>query len=435
MNELRLACRNLTRHRRRSAATGAAVALSAAGLLLFGGYVTWAHRGSVSHGTVLFGSFQVFRRGFHEQGAGNPAACTIPNYEEMRQALLADAELAATVELVTGRLVFPGLVVSAEHGTSASFLGTGVVPADHNRLLDWNPYRLTDVRRLAVNRALFDGGPELDPADPEGGTLGAGLARILGVRAAAGGERPAVELLCLPPGGGLPNVVTMPVRKSVPRGLEQLDDTQVVLPLAHANALLFPGEALRVTSLVVLVRHPRDTAAARVRVEAIARERGWGIETRGIGELCPTFRSSVLMMDLFFAFAFVIVAVVLVFTIYNTVVMGIVERTREIGTLRAMGVTRAAVTRLFLWEGTLLGAAGGLLGLVLAVAAAGVVNAATITYQPPTLPFRTKLEVRVIEEPGLVAGALAACLLVALAASWFPARRAARMAVVDALRA
>ena len=140
------------------------------------------------------------------------------------------------------------------------------------------------------------------------------------------------------------------------------------------------------------------------------------------------------MMDLFFSFAFAIVAVVLVFTIYNTVMMGIVERTQEIGTLRTMGATRPAILRLFLWEGTLIGAIGGLGGLALGALAAALVNASTITYQPPTVPFHTKLEVRVLEEPALIAAALGSCLVVALVASFFPARRASRLAIVDALR-
>jgi len=296
---------------------------------------------------------------------------------------------------------------------------------------------LADVRKLEINKALFSGGPELDAADPEGGTLGAGLARILNIPSPAPGaasERPSVELLSLPPGSGLPNVVTMAVRKCVPRGLEQLDEAQIILPLAQANELLFPGQPLRVTSLLVLVRDPQDTPVVRARIEALARDRGWNIETRIPEDLHPTYRSTILMMDLFFSFAFAIVAVVLVFTVYNTVMMGIVERTREIGTLRAMGVTRPAIMRLFLWEGALLGTVGGLLGLALGVAASVAVNAATITYRPPMLPFHTKLQVRVIEEPATIAAALAACLLVALVASFFPARRASRMVIVDALR-
>lgn len=438
MTELRLALRNLTRHRRRSAATCAAVALSAAGLMLFGGYVVWAHRGSETHGSVLFGSFQIFREGFNELGAGNPAAYALTDYEEMRRVLLADPELAPRLAVVTGRLVFSGLVTSADQGTSAGFIGTGTVPEDLERLGKWNPYHLSDVWSLEVNKRLMGDGPQLDPADPEGGTLGSGLARILQipppVRGSDPASRPSVELLSMPPGGSLPNIVTLAVRHALPRGLEMLDNSQIVLPLAQASSLLFPGEPTRATSILVLVRHPRDAAAVRAAVHALARKHGWAIETRSPEELYPIYRTSLAMMDLFFSFAFAIVAVVLVFTIYNTVMMGIVERTQEIGTLRAMGATRPAILRLFLWEGTLIGAIGGLGGLALGALAAALVNASTITYQPPTVPFHTKLEVRVLEEPALIAAALGSCLVVALVASFFPARRASRLAIVDALR-
>jgi putative ABC transport system permease protein len=98
------------------------------------------------------------------------------------------------------------------------------------------------------------------------------------------------------------------------------------------------------------------------------------------------------------------------------------ERTGEIGLLRALGVTRSGVEILFLSEAALLALAGGLGGL-LAGYAAGAVLAAAV----PGLPLRTPPEAAV--------AALVMSLLVGVASGWLPARRAANLDPVEALRA
>ena len=241
-------------------------------------------------------------------------------------------------------------------------------------------------------------------------------------------------LALLPPGGGLPNVLSMEVRKSCARGLEMIDNLQVIVPLEFASDLLFPGEPVRVTSLVVIVEDDRQVGRVVERIREIGRSEGWGVEVRTGEEMHPTYTRSMAMMDMFFLFSFVIIAVVLMFLIFNTMSMNIIERTPEVGALRAMGMRRRHVVRMLTIEGGLLGALGALGGLVLAVAAAWVIGSVEITYLPPTVPFYTKLEVLVVNQPVLLFVSGCACVLAAVLASVLPAMRVARMEVVEALR-
>ena len=140
------------------------------------------------------------------------------------------------------------------------------------------------------------------------------------------------------------------------------------------------------------------------------------------------------MMDMFFLFAFCIISVVLVFTIYNTMMMSVMERVREIGTVRAIGFTRKDIIRLFTIEGLLLGIAGSILGLILAVVVAWIINCAEILYILPMVTMYAKLEVLVASSPGIMAASFFSCLLVALVGAFYPARRAGRMVIADALR-
>jgi len=98
------------------------------------------------------------------------------------------------------------------------------------------------------------------------------------------------------------------------------------------------------------------------------------------------------------------------------------QRTSEIGLVRALGARRRQVLMLFLLEACLLSTSGGVLGLLGASAVAGLARVAV-----PGLPIRTP--------PEYVAGALVLSLLVGLASSVLPARRAASFEPVEALRA
>ena len=432
-----LAFRNVLRNKRRSLATALAIALSCAGLVLFGGYVEWAHLASETHATQMTGHLQIFKKGFRAKGAGNPAAYPIENFAEVKAALLEDETLGPMIEMVTGQLLVQGVISSADRETSTVFAGIGAIPDDLEKLSRWNPHGLADVRQLAANAALFASGQELAADDPDGISLGVGLARILDISAKGNevpAERPAVELLSQPPSGGMANMVTGTVRKISTRPLEDLDNRLVFLPLPLASSLLFPGEEPKVTSAIVLLKDIRSLPAAEARIAELDRRGQLGLEWRNCWDLNPNNVRSVQMMDMFFVFAFSIISVVLVFTVYITMMMSVMERVREIGTLRAMGLTRADVVRMFTLEGLILGLAGGCLGLALSIVVAGAINRAEILYIPPMVTIHAKLEVLVASAPWIMVASFGGCLLVALAGSFLPARRASRMEIVDALR-
>ncbi len=98
------------------------------------------------------------------------------------------------------------------------------------------------------------------------------------------------------------------------------------------------------------------------------------------------------------------------------------ERTNEIGLMRAIGATQGQVSRLFLIEAVALSTLGGLAGIAI-----GFGIAFLIRLLAPGLPLGTP--------PEFVVGALLAALITGLLAGVLPARRAARLDPVDALRA
>jgi putative ABC transport system permease protein len=471
-DDLILALRNAGRNRRRSLVTVLALALCCAGLVLFAGYVAAIFRGDESRTVSNLGHLQIFHRDFPEKGVGNPAAFVIEDHEALRAELLADPVLAPLIEAISGQLVFAGLASHYEKGASAAFVGFGVDPREHNAIAEWNPYRLVRPQDLPVNRLIHRTVPEVDADDPQGGTLGVGLARILDISArnnpppmvasapppsetetgdapnfaaleaataevTPGGDgmaRPTIELLCHPRAGGLPGVATLGVRSLKNCATLHLDDCQVTLHLSHASALLFPGEPIRVNDLVVLLHRSADTDLAATRVRAIIEQGHPGLECRTWTELSPFYRQITAYLRGLFAFMFGIIATIVVFTIYNTLSAAIVERTGEIGTLRAMGADRGTIARLFVLEGGAMGVAGGLLGVLLAAAIGAAINAADIVYEAPTTSTFVKLEILIGRAPGVMVFGFCSALATSLVSAILPARHAARLSIVEALR-
>jgi putative ABC transport system permease protein len=137
------------------------------------------------------------------------------------------------------------------------------------------------------------------------------------------------------------------------------------------------------------------------------------------------------MFDMIFSFILAIVLTIVVMSVANAMGMSVVERTREIGTLRAIGLRRSGVVRLFVTEALLLVVLGCLAGMLLTLLVRAGVNAAALSYTPPNGTGRVLLRVGL--DPGKLLFTTGVLSLLGLLAALFPARRAARQPVTDSL--
>ena len=470
MQNLILALRNIGRNRRRSLVTILAVAVSCGGLAVFGGYVSWTFRAVEEQTVGSSGHIQIYKKDYYEFGTGNPTAYAIDDYDAVKRMLLSDPVIAPKLELVTGQILFNGMVTSTRTQTSSTFAALGVFPGEDAHLNEWNPYGITRASALAVNAQFFSGPSELADDDPTGCSVGLGLGKVLrldetakeekapdvaakpaaapagdgvdlgfltaqsGSRDTGDGNKNSLDLLVAPPAGGMPNASTVTVRKLVPRATKEMEDTLIKLPIQHASSLLFPDQPLHVTAVVVLLKKTEDTTEVCERIHKLIEEKKLNLEFRRWEEIRPFFLRMTRMIGLIFDFVFVLLIVMVAFLIYNTQSAGIVERFGEIGTLRAMGVSRMSLWKLLVLEGLMLGLIGGVLGIVLAVLGDWFFQVFDVVYIPPTVTFYAKLEVLVLRNPVVLAQAFVGSLLCAVVSSALPARKAARMEIVEALR-
>jgi len=128
-----------------------------------------------------------------------------------------------------------------------------------------------------------------------------------------------------------------------------------------------------------------------------------------------------------------ILLAIVVIGIMNTMWIAIRERTREIGTLRAIGMQRTGVLRMFLYESMLLGLAGSTSGMLIGLAVGSVVNAASLRVPITVQLFLMSDTLHLAMQGGVLFRALLLITLVTTLAALYPAYRAARLRPVSAM--
>jgi putative ABC transport system permease protein len=134
------------------------------------------------------------------------------------------------------------------------------------------------------------------------------------------------------------------------------------------------------------------------------------------------------------SFVLMVILIAIVVTgIMNTMWIAIRERTREIGTLRAIGMQRGSVVRMFLWESFLLGLLSAILGAVLGQIVSSLLNSAQIHVPLSVQLFLMSDTLTLKVLPSALVGAVLLISVVTGAAAVYPALRASRLKPADAM--
>lgn len=463
MSTLSLAWRNLLRNRRRSSMTLLAMVIGLVAVLLFGGYIRDINYAMQTDFVRRSGHLQIQHKDYFHVGSGNPAAYGIARYARVIDIVKQDPVLAPMLTVVTPTLQFGGIAGNFAAGVSRPVLVNGMVVEGQNRLREWNDYD----QRLIARRLSLTG------TAPDAAVIGTGVARVLQLCTALGvpscvansagkadqgealpddiatlaspdkssaaavpaQERPRVEILSAN-ARGAPNVAAVNVVSAEFQGIKELDDVYVGLHLSQAQKLVFGAATPQVTAIALQLRHTYQMTEARLRLEELLRTK-LNDEPLAIVDyetLNPFYGQTLGMFAAIFGFISVLIGAIVLFTVTNTMGMAVVERTAEIGTLRAIGLRRSAIRTMFVSEGIMLGCAGAVLGTGAAFVMAWAVNQLGLSWIPPTWIEPVPLAVRLDGEYAMVAANAVGLVVVASLSALLPAARAARMNIVDALR-
>jgi len=127
-----------------------------------------------------------------------------------------------------------------------------------------------------------------------------------------------------------------------------------------------------------------------------------------------------------------LIIVVAAFNIASTLIMIVMERTREIGILRAIGATRQAVMRIFMFQGLIIGVIGTAIGTVGGVLLSLIIDKYKLIQLPGDIYFISTVPIK-LSAGDIVAVALVA-LLICFMTTFYPAWRASRLIPVEAIR-
>ena len=462
MNTVSLAWRNLLRNRRRSLMTLIAMVLGLMAILLFGGYIRDIKYAIQTDSVKVTGHLQIQHKDYFRFGSGNPAAYGIANYERILAAVKQDPELAGLVTVVTPTLQFGGIAGNFSAGVSRTVWISGSVVEDQAQMRLWNDYG-----RRILSKHLSLAGTPLDSA-----VIGTGVARVLqlcsalhvpdcppettktatagaalddDIAALATGNttpvaaqapgQPRIEILATN-SRGAPNVSAVNVLRAEFQGIKELDDMFIGLHLSQAQRLIFGAAPPQVTAIIVQLKHTAQIPQARERLETLLETnfKDEPISVIDYETLNPFYGQTLAMFNAIFSFISVLIGAIVLFTVSNTMSMAIIERTVEIGTLRAIGLRQRGIRAMFVTEGIMLGCFGAVLGLGAATAGESLFNALHLSWIPPGRVEQVALSVRLTGENTLMIGSAVALMIVAALSAILPAARAARMNIVDALR-
>lgn len=402
VTEIRLALRNVTRQRRRALLALATIIGGVVALLLAGGFIQWildSMRESTIHSHL--GHVQIVRPGFYEKGIADPYSYLLPKQSSTVESI----ERREEVQALAPRLVFSGLI---SHGDDTiSFAGEGVDPE----------------KEKALSRAMtIVSGVAMGPEEPNGILLGQGLAANLGV---APGD--PVVLMVNTAQGNL-NAVDARVVGLFATTAKAFDDGAIRVPIGLARQLVRVEGA---TSWVVLLQ---DTQATDGVVQSLRSTLPGGeFEVVPWHALADFYNKTVTLFSSQVKVVEILIGLIIILSITNTLSMAVIERTGEIGTAMALGVSRSAVLRQFVLEGLLLGMMGGLAGVMIGWLLAQIISTIGIPMPPPPGMAQGFIG-HILVTPGLAMNALILAIATTFLASLVPAWKASRMIIVDALR-
>jgi putative ABC transport system permease protein len=464
MMTFNLALRNLLRNRRRSLATLLAMMIGSTSILLFGGYSTninyTMHTEYVQNG----GHLQIQHRDFYLYGSGNPTAYGIADYTKIMDAIQNDAVLHNMVLVATPTLQFGGIAGNYAAGVSRTIIGNGFVAEDINRMRRWNDFNLRSgspafaLEGTAPDAAIVGSGvarvlqlcdalkiarcpkPEKE-AKPDGANLPDDIAQLSEMEApgasgaSTGSNSRRIEVLA-GNARGTPNVASLEVIRAEEQGFKELDEVYIMMHLAKTQQLIYGKSAPKVTSIILQLKHSDQIPVALARLTPILAEFSstQPLAVLDFRTLNPFYVQTIQLFDTIFGFIFALIGAIVLFTVSNTMNTAVVERTVEIGTLRAIGLRRAGIRRLFVTEGALLGLTGAVMGVLLALAVSGLANQMGLTWSPPGSVEPLPLTLTVWGETRMILGTTIGLVCIAVLSAWWPAYRAAQLRVVEALR-
>ncbi len=401
---IKIAFRNLLKNPRRSIKTMLSIAIGLSACLLVQGFMSHTLLGlreSIIHGGI--GHIQIYHQGYLGASNEDSYQYLVTNSQRVFQ----EFKKVPGIKLFAPRLGFQGMISSGDK--SGIFMGSAWIPQEEQKL---------------NSLTVLQSGSFLREDKPFGVVIGSGLARKLHV-----GVGDTVTLMSTIKGGGV-NALDVEIIGIVEAQIKAYND---VLLMANLRTIqTFMDLPNSVSCVILLLDKTGSLEKTMPYIEKICVK--LGLEHRDWSQLAGIqYSQPKLFYDLVYLLIMVIIVLVVIMSIINTLNLSMQERIKEIGTIRSLGTTRIQVGKIFISESFFIGFIGGLLGIVIGYSLAGIFNAlGGIPIPPP--PGHARGYIAFFRPDFIQALWLwMLFLMTATGAGFYPAFRAARLRIIDAL--
>lgn len=397
---LKFALQNTLRNPRRSLVTVSIAALGTAGILLAGGFALYTYESLAEAAARDSGHLVLGKPDHFVKDEETPLQHGLNDAAGLRAQLLGVPQ----VRSVLPRVEFSGLISNGDKSTV--MIGIGVEP--DSEFLVKGPF--LSIKAGAV-LATASREPEV--------MLGEALGRNL--KATPGSS---LTLLASTTDGAL-NALDVRVKGVFSTGVPEVDKRLIYTDIATAQKLL---NTQKVSSLGVFLSRMDQTQAIQTYLAAAHPD----LTVQTWKDQAFFYKAVRDLYNRIFGALGLIIGVIVVFVVTNAMSMAIIERTREIGTLRALGTLPSQLLRTLSLEGMVLGGVGGLAGAVIALAVSILLYIVPVQMPPP--PGRSVgYPLNITIDPLLYLSTFLTMVALTMAASVWVARKTVNMPVVDAL--
>ncbi|MFA5260950.1 MAG: FtsX-like permease family protein [Candidatus Omnitrophota bacterium] len=402
---IKIALRNILRNTKRSLITVSAIGFGLGALIFIWSFVEGAHKQMIENYTsYLTSHILIHKKGYHEKS-------TLETYIKSPGPMLSGLKQDPRVAAASPRVRADGLLSSSE--SSAGILIYGVDPEPEK-----------GVSRLSQ---LVKSGSFLRADSDKDIVIGASLAKNLNVGL---GDKVVIMSQAL---DGSIAAGAFHILGLLDTGVEEIDKGVVLLPLKETQALFVMDDGI--SEIAVRLK----TAS---QAEPIAHDLAKNLPSDKL-EILPWQDVSPMMeqwIEFDNAFIWIIVIVVMIVVsigILNTVLMGVLERTREFGILLALGTNHKQIIAMVAWESFFLGVVGSLAGLIIGSSLSLYFSKAGIDlslFTSAMNSFYMDAFIYPVLHPGYVMISVILVLCTSMIVSIYPAWHAAHLKPVEAIR-
>lgn len=412
MNYLKFALRNIKRHGNRSLVTILTVCLGFTALGVLGGVVTNIFSRLKQQAIVVekLGHLTFVQEGYFENHKMEPEKY-LWNKQQLDE-IMGVIKDHPEVNLVTPRLSLFGIASNGK--ASTIFITEGVVPEDDEKLMNTE----VDGRKKPLSAISISSGSESSSEV----AIGSELSKNLGL------DKGSYFTLLTTTKDGMANAADTDIIDVYNTGNPATNDKFVLTNFSLAQDLYDTDGAEKV---VVTVKDDKRIEEVKTQLLASLKEKGYDLEAKNWEELSLFYGRVTKMFGIIFRVLMAIISVVVLLTLLNTMQMAVSERTREIGTMRAIGMLRGKVILIFCIEGLVMAFIGCLVAAPILIGISAILEALDVSFIPPV--GSAPVAIALMFKPFNIILVTVLFSVAALVSSYTVSRRISKQPVVDSL--